>query len=201
VLLAEELVTLGGDDTPLQEQRGATPRINARGRIGPGPRYNIKHQLIASNVADLHGDQQRDRNNVRRETMLDIKGEPRIMFPCGISMSNPVTGTYPQAGRQALQTAVPAACVQVVAAAAYSASRSSKANSLCCEVSANFAEFIAAVFRSCRISQFDSHMASHAVGLCDETQPEKADIYFSDATTAVRLSEDYIRVFTSYSIS
>ena len=59
-----------------QEQKGATPRVNARDRIGPGPWYNVKHQLLASNVADLHGDQQRDRNNVRRETVLDIKGEP-----------------------------------------------------------------------------------------------------------------------------
>jgi hypothetical protein len=31
--------------------------------------------------------------------------------------------------------------------------------------------------RSCWISQFESHMASHAVGLRDETQREKADIY------------------------
>ena len=58
-----------------QEQRGAMPRINARDRIGNGPWYNAKHQLIASNIADLHGDQQRDRNNVRRETALDIRGE------------------------------------------------------------------------------------------------------------------------------
>jgi hypothetical protein len=58
-----------------QEQKGATPRVNARDRIGPGPWYNVKHQLIASNLADLHGDQQRDRNNIRRETVLDIKGE------------------------------------------------------------------------------------------------------------------------------
>jgi hypothetical protein len=36
---------------------------------------HVKHRLIASNLADLHGDQQRDRNNVRRETVLDIKGE------------------------------------------------------------------------------------------------------------------------------
>jgi hypothetical protein len=58
-----------------QEQRGAAPRINARDRIGTGPWYNVKSQLIASNVADLHGDQQRDRNNIQRATALDIKGE------------------------------------------------------------------------------------------------------------------------------
>ena len=58
-----------------QEQKGATPRVNARDRIGPGPWYNVKHQLIASNLADLHGDQQRDRNNIQRATALDLRGE------------------------------------------------------------------------------------------------------------------------------
>jgi hypothetical protein len=58
-----------------QEQRGTTPRVNARGRIGNGPWYNSKGQLIASNVADLHGDQQRDRNNIQRATALDEKGK------------------------------------------------------------------------------------------------------------------------------
>jgi hypothetical protein len=58
-----------------QEQRGNTPRVNARGRIGPGPWYNAKGQLIASNVGDLHGDQQRDRNNVRKLMALTEKGE------------------------------------------------------------------------------------------------------------------------------
>ena len=48
-----------------QEQRGNTPRVNARGRIGQGPWYNAKGVLIASNVGDLHGDQARDRNAVR----------------------------------------------------------------------------------------------------------------------------------------
>ena len=48
-------------------QKGATPRVNARDRIGSGPWYNVKHQLIASNLADLHGDQQRDRNNIRQK--------------------------------------------------------------------------------------------------------------------------------------
>ena len=57
-----------------QEQRGNQPRINARDRIGTGPWYNVKGQLIASNIADLHGDQQRDRNNVQRATALDVKG-------------------------------------------------------------------------------------------------------------------------------
>jgi hypothetical protein len=57
-----------------QEQRGNQPRINARDRIGSGPWYNVKGQLIASSVADLHGDQQRDRNNIQRATALDARG-------------------------------------------------------------------------------------------------------------------------------
>jgi hypothetical protein len=61
-----------------QEQRGSTPRVNARDRIGPGPWFNVKGQLIASNVADLHGDQQRDRNNFQAQHVLDVKGNPIV---------------------------------------------------------------------------------------------------------------------------
>jgi Collagenase NC10 and Endostatin len=57
-----------------QQQRGDQPRINARDRVGTGPWYNAKGQLIASSVADLHGDQQRDRNNIQRATALDARG-------------------------------------------------------------------------------------------------------------------------------
>jgi len=58
-----------------QEQRGNTPRINARDRIGPGPWFNAKGTLVASNVADLHGDQHRDRNNMQRANVLDATGK------------------------------------------------------------------------------------------------------------------------------
>lgn len=57
-----------------QQQVGNEPAINARGRIGPGPWYNAKGVLIASNVADLHGDQLRDRNNIQKINALDEKG-------------------------------------------------------------------------------------------------------------------------------
>ena len=62
--------------TPISARNSAatTPRVNARDRIGAGPWYNVKGQLIASNVADLHGDQQRDRNNIQKATVLDVKG-------------------------------------------------------------------------------------------------------------------------------
>src|SRR5262249_44843922 len=52
------------------------PAINARDRIGPGPWYNQKGVLIAASVADLHGDIQRDRDNIKWNTSLTEKGDP-----------------------------------------------------------------------------------------------------------------------------
>ena len=57
-------------------QRG----VNARGRIGAGPWYNQKGQMIAASVADLHGDNERDRNGIRQASALDEKGN---IVPCG----------------------------------------------------------------------------------------------------------------------
>ena len=53
---------------------GGQLQVNARDRIGSGPWYNAKGVLIAANVADLHGDVERDRNNIRKPTALDEKG-------------------------------------------------------------------------------------------------------------------------------
>jgi hypothetical protein len=50
------------------------PAVNARDRIGSGPWYNAKGVMIAPNVADLHGDNERDRNNIRKPTALNEKG-------------------------------------------------------------------------------------------------------------------------------
>lgn len=50
------------------------PAVNARDRIGAGPWYNIKGVLIANNVADLHGDVERDRNQINKNTALSEKG-------------------------------------------------------------------------------------------------------------------------------
>jgi hypothetical protein len=58
-----------------QTQQGNQPSVNARGRIGNGPWYNAKGVLIASNVADLHGDNNRDRNNIQKVQALTEKGE------------------------------------------------------------------------------------------------------------------------------
>src|SRR5687767_3759400 len=53
---------------------GATAAVNARDRIGAGPWYNQRGQIIAQNVADLHGDVQRDRNQINKDFALDEKG-------------------------------------------------------------------------------------------------------------------------------
>lgn len=58
-----------------QTAAGAALPVNARDRIGDGPWYNAAGTLIAANVADLHGDFQRDRNNIRKPTALNEKGE------------------------------------------------------------------------------------------------------------------------------
>ena len=50
------------------------PAVNARDRIGTGPWHNAKNQLIANNVADLHGDIERDRNQITKANSLTEKG-------------------------------------------------------------------------------------------------------------------------------
>jgi len=82
-----------------QEQRANTPRVNARDRIGPGPWFNVKGVLVASNVADLHGDQQRDRNNMQKANTLTAKGEmvPGVERPQGTQNEHDImTGSDPQ---------------------------------------------------------------------------------------------------------
>jgi len=54
--------------------QGGTPAVYARQRIGDGPWYNAKGQLVARDVQDLHGDLERDRNNIRKPTALNEKG-------------------------------------------------------------------------------------------------------------------------------
>ena len=73
----------GGLETPAgrtwraylsQPAAGGQPAVNARDRIGAGPWFNARGQLIANNVADLHGDVQRDRNSINKNFALDEKG-------------------------------------------------------------------------------------------------------------------------------
>ena len=54
---------------------GGQPGIHARDRIGEGPWYNANGQIIAWSVADLHGDIQVDRNNIRKPTAVDENGD------------------------------------------------------------------------------------------------------------------------------
>jgi hypothetical protein len=48
--------------------------VHARDRIGSGPWHNAKGVQIAANVADLHGDNERDRNYIIKETAIDELG-------------------------------------------------------------------------------------------------------------------------------
>ena len=57
------------------EASGGQPAVNARDRIGQGPWHNAKGVRIAPNLADLHGDNERDRNYLFKETAIDEKGE------------------------------------------------------------------------------------------------------------------------------
>jgi hypothetical protein len=52
------------------------PAVNARDRIGAGPWFNARGALIANNVADLHGDVQRDRNSINKLNALSEKSMP-----------------------------------------------------------------------------------------------------------------------------
>jgi hypothetical protein len=52
------------------------PPVNARDRIGSGPWFNARGAIIAWNVADLHGDVNRDRNSINKEYALNEKGMP-----------------------------------------------------------------------------------------------------------------------------
>ncbi len=54
---------------------GGQGPVNARDRIGNGPWRNASGAIIAWNVADLHGDFERDRNNIRKPTALNERGE------------------------------------------------------------------------------------------------------------------------------
>lgn len=54
---------------------GSQRAVNARDRIGAGPWHNAKGELIAKDVADLHGDVERDRNNIHKGSALNEKGE------------------------------------------------------------------------------------------------------------------------------
>jgi hypothetical protein len=60
------------------QARSGQPVVNARDRIGQGPWYNVKGEMIASDLAHLHGDTlelARLGNNITKLTDLTEKGE------------------------------------------------------------------------------------------------------------------------------
>lgn len=57
-----------------QQAVGGKQAVNARDRIGAGPWHNAKGVQVAANVAELHGDVERDRNFINKDTSLDEKG-------------------------------------------------------------------------------------------------------------------------------
>ncbi|MEO7999006.1 MAG: lectin [Gemmatimonadaceae bacterium] len=59
-----------------QPAANGQPAVNARDRIGAGPWHNQKGALMAANVAALHGDSIRDRNQMNKTNSLTEKGTP-----------------------------------------------------------------------------------------------------------------------------
>jgi len=55
---------------------GGQPAVNARDRIGAGPWHNARGAVIANNVADLHGDIERDRNQINKTNALTEAAMP-----------------------------------------------------------------------------------------------------------------------------
>jgi hypothetical protein len=53
------------------QAEGGQAAINARDRIGKGPWKNAKGEIVAKDVAELHGT-----NNLTKESILSEKGEP-----------------------------------------------------------------------------------------------------------------------------
>jgi len=51
------------------------PAVNARDRIGDGPWFNAEGIMVAPNLADLHGDVQRDTNLINVRTALTESGD------------------------------------------------------------------------------------------------------------------------------
>jgi len=67
---------------------GSTPAVNARDRIGTGPWKNVKGVVIATNVDELHGD-----NNISKQTALTEKGTVVSSRPDTPNQHDILTGT------------------------------------------------------------------------------------------------------------
>ncbi|MDM0031754.1 hypothetical protein QTI33_06300 [Variovorax sp. J22P271] len=66
------------------------PAVNARDRIGTGPWYNVKGELIAANVDELHG-----ANKLTKQTALTEKGDGVSGRGDPVNMHDILTGSTP----------------------------------------------------------------------------------------------------------
>ena len=69
---------------------GSQPAVNAQDRIGRGPWQNAKGVVIESNVDELHGT-----NNINKQTALTEKGEPVNGRGDTPNMHDMLTGSQP----------------------------------------------------------------------------------------------------------
>jgi hypothetical protein len=86
---------LSAQAVPAANGQPAQPAVNARDRIGAGPWYNSMGVRIAANVADLHGDLDRDRNYINKLSSLDEHGDqiPGFESPQGQNRHDMLTGS------------------------------------------------------------------------------------------------------------
>jgi hypothetical protein len=70
---------------------GGEAGVNARERIGKGPWKNIKGEVIAATLDDLHS----DKNNLTKATVLTEKGEPVSGRGDAVNMHDILTGSDP----------------------------------------------------------------------------------------------------------
>jgi len=70
---------------------GGSPAVNAKDRIGKGPWQNVKGVVIAKDVAELHGN-----NNLNKQTGLTEKGEVVNGFGDTPNRHDILTGSTPE---------------------------------------------------------------------------------------------------------
>ena len=80
-----------------QPATGNQPAVNARDRIGRGPWYNVKGQLIANDVNDLHSDNAKwTKQTVLNERGEVVNGRGDTPNRHDILTGSTLTGTYMQ---------------------------------------------------------------------------------------------------------
>jgi hypothetical protein len=70
--------------------------VNARDRIGPGPWYNVRGALIATDLTTLHEENDAGMNGITASTGLDENGNPVPMGgDSGVNQHDILTGSMP----------------------------------------------------------------------------------------------------------